>query len=402
VQNFIVRHRKNQKFSAAPFRPPEHTVQPNLSPQNLDVSDLKNKQPEMFAAMGLDDGRKLEAFNEELSRFTLQLRNLLRNPWRVAEALQPLNEELGRRLRWCSNDYDGVNTLVIGDSDVLLPNYASITPLKEKKNKTLNAVLLDSELPHRINLDRVPVFDGFIEPEKANSIVAAGHLFGENENRLNMVLHGGYSHRLQWECVRRWIKDGHLQVPGAIKEVSGDKSGESYSDAHLIAAIAYVKLTSSGASLWVKTVDSSDDVTKNLDHKPGVDLKFRPHPAGTGMSCMAPNHLMTTIKCFGNTFGLGHLQKYLNDSAVKRLVRFDRIDRSRATFKMKSSPDIKDDAVFRRMAILLNTERPPTFAELPFTLPAAAEEGKILEGLDPERVDAARTFLQHQAVKHKG
>jgi hypothetical protein len=405
AQSFVVRRVEGEKFSVSPFQPKRGATAASLNGNSLYVSDLKKNKPELFAEMQLDQPENEARFRAEFASFILDAKKLFRDPQLVAEALRPINDEVGRHLGWNENDYAGVDTLVVGDNGVMLPNYANIKPLPEKKNQVLSEVLLESEAAHGINRDvnHVPLFDGFIDNSVADRFVAEGHLFGENENRVAFMMHGTYSHRLQWECIRQWVESGRLQAPAALAHSSG--SGTDFNK--LLAAIIYVKpkaaIKDSRITLWGKLVDSAEDARRNGDD---AVADFRADALEEGMSCLAPNLMMTTIKCFGDTLGLQHLQKYLNDSSVKRLRKLEVIDRSETEFQTNGDLQIKDhigdQGVFGRLAFLLNADSPPRLPPLPFTLPKVGREDEMYDALPPEKRKAAEAFVEGQNKKYSG
>ncbi len=393
-----------EKFSISRFEP-IHDVRPKtLSGPNFDVSHLETAQEKMFEEMGLVDEAKQAKFKDELSAFVLKARELFRDPVSVSRALKPLNDQLGSELGWNEADYKGVDILMVGNDDVMLPNYAVIEPLIERNNEKQSEVLLRREAAAGVNVGdtKVAAFDGFATMD-VNSFVADGHLYGENENRQNFMIHGGYSHRLQWECIREWIQEGSLKVPGAIKNPDDDKG---YDSRKLLATTVYVKTKDyDKAPIWLRLVDSADDTRRNSDPH---SSDFRVDPEESGMSCLAPNQIMTTIKCFGADLGLHHLQKYLNDSAVKRLGHLGVLDSSQATYRKEASPEelgmkIKtaENDIFKRMAFLLNSGRPPSLSDLPFSLPKKDKAEKESDRLEGEANTDAEKFLQAQLSKYK-
>jgi|GEM_PF-2460271 len=407
TQNFAVKQAQDKPFSISPF-----IARRGITAQSFNGGSIvltPQGRQDLFKSTELQSNSAAEeTFRAEMAKFVLDARALLRDPQAVAVGLKPLNDELGARMGWSEADYPGVDTLVVGDNTLMLPNYANIQPLPEKKEHVLSQVLHENEAAHGINVENgaapmgdVPLFDGFIQPEIANRFIGDGHLFGENENRSGFIMHGTYSHRLQWECLRRWIESGRLQLPSAIAP-NGVPDADSFRK--LLAASVYVETKpglSSSVSLWTKLVDSADDVPSNNDSRDTSD--FRVVPKRQGMSCLAPNLMMSTIKCFGDSLGLKHLQKYLNDSAVKRLRNLAVIDRSDATFQKASEVEVGDLQVFKRLAFLLNGDKPPGLTDLPFTLPDEEkpdEEAAMYQALEPGRLQKAKEFVQQQTQKY--
>jgi hypothetical protein len=402
TQDFVVRHVDAETFSLAPFRAKFGITAQTFDARSLDLADLRNGQPELYHSLGLDNPDNELQFREELATFVLDARELFRDPQAVAEALKPVDDELGKRLGWNADEYAGVDELVIGDNTVMLPNYAKIQPLPEKKGQMLSEVLQERESEHGVNRSKgalgtadVSVFDGFVDPQVSDPYVARGHLFGENENRGNFITHGTHSHRLQWECIRQWVASGRLKAPAAI--ASSPDGGSPFQK--LLAATVYTSVKGSNprVTLWGKLIDSADDTRRNMEEKVSV---FRVDELAKGKSSLAPDGMMSTIKCFGADLGLKHLQKYLNDSAVKRLQKLEVIDRSQATYQMEGRVNTGDAAVFKRMAFLVNADKPPSLNALAFTLPDVGEEQKMYAALPAEKREAAAEFVERQTMKH--
>ncbi|MGZ5802007.1 MAG: hypothetical protein ACXWJZ_15390 [Burkholderiaceae bacterium] len=215
-----------------------------------------------------------------------------------------------------------VTQILMGPDGYFLPSLNGIKPFPTKGH-ILETLLRNREEQAGINIDCVPVADGYAGVREANDVLAddqgSAHLFKENEAHSDFLLHGKNTHRLQWECIRQWVQKGKLTLPKKT-------DGTTLSFAELNAIFAHVMVDRPGQaleSLWQFTIDNISDLHGYDIEPPNTDdddyLPFLHRGPSDGVSGVAPMEFISTIKCFGKELGLPYLQTCLVDSQIKQV-----------------------------------------------------------------------------------
>ncbi len=253
----------------------------------------------------------------EALRITNEIANILRDPQIMAKYLRDLDEELGRKMLEQGIEF----------SDADLPQYviagkgnfiAGPPPegyVYRTKNYLLDQLLLRNEMAAGINQEGyTPEFYGIIDYDTADSFVAEGHIFSENEQIDNILLHGKYSHRLMFEVIRKASECGDLNL---------NSSQQQLTHKQLLEMLVLVDYNEN--NLWAHLLDNTDDTTyftpaldaDEIDYSHNIGALFRPQ--NYCYSSRSPFVFKSLLTCFGTELELPNLQHYLLDSHWKQV-----------------------------------------------------------------------------------
>ena len=181
-------------------------------------------------------------------------------------------------------------------------------------------------MDHGINTEGfTPKFVGLINRNKANKFVTDGHLFLEDAQVANLLLHSKYSHRLHHEIIRNAAAAGEIDLSiGNNKKLSQREL--------LILLIN----TTSGSSLWDRLIDSLDDSLIPVKSKTSPQDPFSTHENSYSVenfsySSRSPFTLNSLITCFGADLGVPNLQHYLLNSHWKEAAQM--VEKAREIIK---------------------------------------------------------------------
>ena len=211
------------------------------------------------------------------------------------------------------------------------------------KGGILNKIPLRREQETGINIDGVATFDDFVNYKIADDFVAKGHLFSENEQAINILQHGKYSHRLAFEIFRQAQKKGLL-------DLSYGDEGQSLTYQQLLEI--FTKMQIHGRSAWA---DSIDRVTFTLSSNPR-------NPNNYDSDCGSPFILTSIIAARGEA--VPSLQKYILDNHYKqraRMVRKLRIDDKDGILA-----EVPDDFIETQCSTFMDHGMPVDFIKTPF------------------------------------
>jgi hypothetical protein len=162
----------------------------------------------MHADAGIDEER-LKTYGD--------IRGLFHNIPKCLKLLSGLSTELSERLPWL----DGA---VYPDEYVSVATYpfpAAPLPNSDVRDKKKDSALSKriSERLQRHGLEGdIDTYEGFIPTETANERVYSGRLFKEGRTDVG-VIHGKYSHLLQWVIIGEAVQEGILTLPEGIGDV---------------------------------------------------------------------------------------------------------------------------------------------------------------------------------------
>ena len=171
-------------------------------------------------------------------------------------------------------------------------------------------------MAHDINKEGfTPKFFGLINRNKANKFVTDGHLFSEDAQVANLLLHSKYSHILHHEVIRNAVEAGEIDLS------IGDN--KTLSQRELLRLLIN---TSSVSSLWDRLIDSLDDSLIPVKSKTSPQDPFSTHENSYSVenfsySSRSPFTINSLITCFGADLGVPNLQHYLLNSHWKEAAQ---------------------------------------------------------------------------------
>jgi len=296
-------------------------------PSQFDVSDLS-----------------FEMSKDDASRITSNILQIVRDPNLVLDLLRHLDSELGKKMQESgicvednSPDYfvTGLGQFVPG------PWPENWRPLN--KGKILDKLLLEREQREGVNLDGVAVFSTLVDPKIANTFVAEGNIFSEDERSGGFVLdHGKKSHRLMLEIMRQAVLSGALNLKLESGNILNHKQLLEF------LAKAYIdenNQTEEKTNIFQITIDNVGDTYEagtGFDKiKLGADensVMF--NPAQYCFSSRSPSVLKSLIMCLGRDV-LPSLAFYLLDSHYKLSLQSVRdIKTSLGNLRFKNDEEI--------------------------------------------------------------
>lgn len=249
-------------------------------------------------------------YNEEAQRITQNIVDILRDPLLVTKYLQNLDDELGCEMKKIGIEFGaesqpqyliaGKGCYVVGPP---LTNYREL-----KKENTLDRILLKREMAHGINREGAsPRFVEFVPIESANNFVADGHIFSEDEQVIDLIRHGKYSHRLQFEILRQAATD----PSGLDLKISGAATLTQLQLLKLMAQVERVPLITKPDiknNLWGDCVDSLDDSLLHETTKNKFSYPEYFNPDNYSFSSRSPFVFKSLITCFDNNNLGGYLR----------------------------------------------------------------------------------------------
>jgi len=260
---------------------------------------------------------------KEIARIYIEILSLLRSPERVAKHLKSLDDEIGKKIATLEYSQEDLPQYLIPARGYLVAGPPPENYKVRNQGRSLDEELLKREKQHGINLEGTPKFVGFVQEELANRFVSEGHLFAEDVQVDNLLLHAKYSHRLQNEIIRNAIEAEDLNLP------IGEK-GEKMNYKELLTLLIKNTLQKNGLpchNLWASLFDGIMD-SHLADHEfyrteyenriPSKELfgvkKFL-------YSSRSPWVFNSLITCFGADLGLPNLQHYLLNSHWKEAAQ---------------------------------------------------------------------------------
>lgn len=147
-----------------------------------------------------------------------QMVALLENPARCLVLLEKLDRDL-------SVFFPEMKDIVPGEGYTLIYDFhlPSAPTASQSTIKTyhLFRCLLREQL-EKFGIEKqseLYTFSGFVQPQAADCILKSGALFKEQFLRGNALLHGVYSHYLQWYLFSRAVEEGDITLPPGIRLV---------------------------------------------------------------------------------------------------------------------------------------------------------------------------------------
>jgi len=204
----------------------------------------------------------------DITRIMNQIILILRQPNLVAELLKDLDHALSEEMKKNGIQFSekDLPEYVIAGKGHFIPGPPPEGYHPRKKARILDALLLKREMDQNVNPEGVsPKFTGFVDFEKADPFVAAGHIFTENKQVSRLLLHGSLTHRIIIDAIWRAKENGKLNFQyGDGKELSLKQLIEL-----LVNTTHYFDVRKI-MSLWTITIDYLGD-TK---YAPNADSNF--------------------------------------------------------------------------------------------------------------------------------
>ncbi len=254
---------------------------------------------------------------KDIKKIFADIVKIMQNPESVAKHLKNLDEEIGRKIA----------PLEYGEADLpqyLIParGYFIAGPPPENyqprnQGRSLDQELLKREMAAGINIEGfTPKFVGLINRKKANQFINEGHLFAEDVQVNNLLLHSKYSHRLHHEIIRNAVAAEELDL-----SIGNNKKLDQKELLTLLTTY-----TTNGSSLWDCLIDSLDDSLISVESVTSKRDLFGTHKnlysvENFSYSSRSPNTINSLITCFGADLDLPNLQHYLLNSHWKEAAQ---------------------------------------------------------------------------------
>jgi len=308
---------------------------------------------------------------DEVLRISRDILAILRNPNLVAEYLKPLDTKLGEEMAAAynvgENKYkdEELPDSVITARGFFMPGPPPPNYKPRSQDRLLDDLLLKREAAAEINLEGfTPKFVGFVNSEKANKLVSEGHVFAEDVQVKNLLLHGKYSHRLDFEIIRSAAAMGKLDL--SVK--ADDGTVRNLTQKELLQMMITATILPGNISVWNKLIDILGDVLDSANAAPNEARKFSDLFTGPSFidlmrkklfsapnysfSSQAPESLNSLILCFGKDVGLENLQHYMLNSHYKEAAQM--VGRAREIIAKEES---KLDSLATRLFKAINQSR---------------------------------------------
>lgn len=311
---------------------------------------------------------------ENVMNICKQIIEIMRDPLLVTSLLKDLNEDLGNRMlehniQFSDKDYP---EYIIPGKGNFMPGPPPEGYLPKKKEELLDKLLREFEQSFGINVeDTTAKFAGYVEPEVAEKFIASGHLFSEEKQVGNLLLHGSYTHRLMFAALCYAIKNGTLKVQYQ------NKNGEQVlTEKELLMMLVIAKYDP--INLWDVMIDNLHDTQyPMMGPPPWRDWDFQKYLEYDkySYSCRSPFVLNSLLLCFGKELGLSNLQHYLLDSHWKAAFEMAlRVKNSMNAEQSKSIPDSRIYTYIMESFATTHTNPNELIDGLPFTLSSRSND----------------------------
>jgi hypothetical protein len=349
----------NKKPSDKSFEKKSIKIKEAPNPKDLKLTELD----ETLIVLPKDLSFEISA--ADTKKIFEQLVGFTTNARLVAESLKDLDKALGdsfenNNLQFDKND---LPEYIIAGKGHYIPGPPPKDYLPKKKEKLLDKLLLEREGKNKINVEgETPKFVGFVEHKKAIPFIASGHLFAEDKQVSQVLLHGSYSHRIMFEAICQAKESGKLNFEyGEGKELTPLQLLELLITTKYYPTHKDQILEQNEQTLWELTLDTVTDSVYAPEAK-----KNYLNDENYSSSCRSPFVLNSLLLNFGEELGLSNLQHYLLDSHWK--AAYEMVYRVK---KAMSSTDIPDEIIYTYCMEALTTASNnlgEIGVNLPFTL----------------------------------
>lgn len=139
-----------------------------------------------------------------------QIAYLLADPLQCLNLLQSLDTQIERAQSFLGCDFSSIQP----GAGIIISNYqwpnppVADSPSISQTHGILRYLIREQLSKHGIDAqNELVTFSGFVEPELANSLIASGSLFKEQFLMGTALIHGLYSHYLQWYIISRALEE---------------------------------------------------------------------------------------------------------------------------------------------------------------------------------------------------
>lgn len=309
-------------------------VEANLGP-DLKIRDIKGIDKLSFRIDTRDQAgaqeTELQKAEKVISKLCKDIDDILKDPFRVSHYLQDLDNKIGKIVEEQGLSYQksDLPQYIIEGRFSFVPGPPPENYRPRKHSRALNQELLNREQEAGINERGVAKFVGIIPGAEAEKFIKKGNVFSEEAQVIDILEHSKYSHRLQFEVIRKAVSSGDLIMPRVI-DARGDES--EMNQKQLLELLITCKSRDAftpreNKALWRYLLD---DIRSALypTHKEASDKKNFNSDKYI-FSCNNPTILNSLILSFGEDLGLPNLQHYLLNSHWKESARMvDKMRRS--------------------------------------------------------------------------
>ncbi len=272
---------------------------------------------------------------KDIKRIFAEIVAVMQNPESVAKHLKSLDEAIGTTIAPLEYSEADLPQYLIPARGYFIPGPPPENYQPRNQGRSLDQELLRREKDHGINTEGfTPKFVGLINRKKANKFINEGHLFSEDAQVQNLLLHSKYSHRLHHEIIRNAAQTGEINLSIG--------NGKTLSQRELL--ILLTTYTTRGFSLWDSLIDSLDD-----SMIPAVSEAYLEYPLSSvayknfiarensysvenfSYSSRSPFTINSLIACFGADLNLPNLQHYLLNSHWKEAAQM--VEKAREIIK---------------------------------------------------------------------
>ena len=264
---------------------------------------------------------------KDIKRIFAEIVAILQNPESVARHLKSLDDAIGVTIASLEYSEADLPQYLIPARGYFIAGPPPENYQPRNQGRSLDQELLKREMTHYINKEGfTPKFVGLINRNKANNFINEGHLFSEDAQVDNLLLHSKYSHRLHHEVIRNAVEAGDIDL-----SIGNNKT---LSQRELL--ILLTTTTTNRSSLWDCLIDSLDDslmpissVTLPKDHFVAHENSYSVE--NFSYSSRSPFTINSLITCFGADLGVPNLQHYLLNSHWKEAAQM--VEKAREIIK---------------------------------------------------------------------
>lgn len=335
-------------------------LEENSNPLELNIAEIKPHRrtlettPKIFLRQDHDTinikDEDLESLSysitkEEVNRIFQDIITIFRDPFLVSKYLKSLDEELGQKMSDAGIEYDDTDLpqFLIPARGHFIAGSPSESYKPRKQGRILERILLDREMASGINSEGfMPKFAGYVNRNKANEFVSSGHIFAEDAQVDNLILHSKRSHALGLEIIRRAAEMGELNLNIGDTNLNLQQLLEMFVKIQDYPTknedISFLKKENS-SPMWRYLLDSDEDsMSQSLNKfykRTKAKLRRGENPTNPAealnresydisnysYSCRTPNVLNSLVTCFGKELDLPNLQHYQLNSHWKEAAQ---------------------------------------------------------------------------------
>ena len=265
----------------------------------------------------LSDSFESNISEKDIRRIFAEIVVIMQNPESVARHLKSLDDAIAETIAPLEYSEADLPQYLIPARGYFIAGPPPENYQPRNQGRSLDQELLRREMAHGINIEGfTPKFVGLIDRKKANKFITDGHLFSEDAQVQNLLLHSKYSHRLHHEIIRNAAQAGEINL-----SIGNNKTLSQKELLKLLTTYA-----TNGLSLWDCLIDSLDDSLTPLEWQRSPEDDFSTHKNSYSVeyfsySSRSPFTINSLITCFGADLGVPNLQHYLLNSHWKEAAQ---------------------------------------------------------------------------------